>query len=329
MAHDHADTGGGKIMPHNKNDIFANRGDGLFIAYVGMETDLIFTQGIDLPGFASFPLLSSDEGCATLSKYFQDQIALAEVHDVGVILESPTWVANRDRGAAIGYSPDDLATFNRDAIALMAGIRETASDVKTILSANIGPRSDAYAPDAQMTAEDAETYHDEQIKVLAETAVDVISGYTLAYAAEAIGIVRAAKRYGLPVVISFTVETDGCLPTGAPLADAIEAVDAATDSYCSYLMINCAHPDHFRAVLDVVSTRRLGGLVANASRCSHAELDNATELDDGNPFELAQMLSDIRQEFPQIRVLGGCCGTDMRHMTEIARAGTSVPVAIR
>jgi homocysteine S-methyltransferase len=306
-------------MAIHRNDLPQLNGD-LYVAYTGMETDLMFTQSVDLPGFASYPLLESEEGRTQLKGYFRDLIAVGEEHGIGVILESPTWVANRDRGAAIGYAPAQLIDLNKQAIAHMCDARDELGDLPTVISANIGPRADAYAPDEQMSAEEAEVYHTEQISALAETDVDVISGYTLAYPAEAIGIVRAAKRFGLPVVIAFTVETDGRLPTGASLKKAITEVDSATDGYAAYFMINCAHPDHFGNVLtDGPWMLRVRGIVANASRCSHAELDEAEELDDGNPVELGQQLAEIRRRFPRISVLGGCCGTDMRHMSSIAR----------
>lgn len=311
-------------MPLHRNNL-PQTGENGFLAYVGMETDLIFNQGTDLPGFASFPLLETEEGRATLSRYFREIIDVARAHQMGVILESPTWVANRDRGAVLGYSPEQLVQLNKDAVALMVDLRASESDLPTVISANLGPRDDAYSPGEQMSAKEAENYHSEQIAALAETDVDLVSAYTLAYPAEAIGIVRAAKVHGLPVIVSFTVETDGRLPTGAPLGEAIETVDAATDNYPAYYMVNCAHPDHFTHVLDGSTwMKRLKGIVANASRCSHAELDEAEELDPGNPEELGRQLGEIRRRFPQISVVGGCCGTDMRHMTEIAKnAGQS------
>jgi homocysteine S-methyltransferase len=305
-------------------DTFPEVNADLMLAYVGMETDLIFNRGVDLPGFASYPLLETTEGCELLEGYLKDMIALGKETGTGVILESPTWVANRDRAAALGYTPNSLRNINQKAVALMAEVRAANGDVPTIISANLGPRDDAYAPETQMSPEEAEDYHSGQISALADTAVDVISGYTLAYPAEAIGIVRAARRFGLPVVISFTVETDGKLPTGSSLEDAISQVDAATDGYAAYFMINCAHPDHFKTVLeDRPWMQRVRGIVANASRCSHAELDEAEELDDGDPTELAQQLSEIRRRFPHIMVLGGCCGTDMRHMAKIANGNAS------
>ena len=303
---------------------------GLFVASTGMETDLMFNQGIDLPGFASYPLLETKAGRAQLDGYYRDMIAVGKEHGIGVILESPTWVANRDRGAAIGYSPEQLVELNKQAIAHMCEARDTFGDLPTLISANVGPRADAYAPSEQMSAEDAETYHIEQIAALAETEVDLISGYTLAYPAEAVGIVRAAKRFGLPVIIAFTVETDGHLPTGASLKEAITLVDAQTDSYAAYFMINCAHPEHFENVLsNDLWMQRLRGIVANASRCSHAELDEAEELDDGDPDELGQQLAEIRSRFPHISVLGGCCGTDKRHLSSIVRSSVVAEADLR
>ncbi len=303
---------------------------GLFVASTGMETDLMFNQGIDLPGFASYPLLETKAGRARLDGYYRDMIAVGKEHGIGVILESPTWVANRDRGATIGYSSEQLVDLNKQAIAHMSEARDTFGDLPTLISANVGPRADAYATSEQMSAEEAETYHTEQIAALAETEVDVISGYTLAYPAEAVGIVRAAKRFGLPVIIAFTVETDGHLPTGASLKEAITQVDAETDGYAAYFMINCAHPDHFENVLsDDPWMQRLRGIVANASRCSHAELDEAEELDDGDPDELGQQLAEIRSRFPHISVLGGCCGTDKRHLSSIARSAVVAEADLR
>ncbi|MEL7299609.1 MAG: homocysteine S-methyltransferase family protein [Pseudomonadota bacterium] len=317
----------------SQSALLARYGD-LMLAHAGIETDLIFNKGVDLPGFASFPLMETAEGRALLETSMAELLDVGARAGTGVILESPTWMANRDRAAGIGYAPADVLRINRDALAMMAGLRDRAPRVsgKTggpiILSGNIGPRDDAYAPADQMSAETAEAYHAEQIAALAQTEVDVISAYTLAYPAEAIGIVRAARAVGLPVVISFTVETDGTLPTGQPLGAAIAEVDAATAGQAAYFMINCAHPDHFGDTLEPAPWMdRLRGLIVNASRCSHAELDEAEHLDDGDPVELGQQMAALRQRFPHLTVLGGCCGTDMRHMAEIAQAARALPVA--
>ena len=301
----------------------------MFLTYTGMETDLLFTKGVALPGFASYPLLDHAEGRALLRQYYNDMIQLGATHGVGVILESATWVASRDRGAALGHSPEDLQSKNRAALVLMDQIRTEHSGGPIVLSANIGPRADAYAPASQMTVNEAAQYHAEQIKTLSGTPADMISAYTIAYPEEAIGMVMAARKYAVPIVVAFTVEVDGRLPTGVPLGEAIMQVDNATDHYASYFMINCAHPDHFDFVLSpdpqtAPWKTRLKGLVANASRCRHAELDEATTLDDGNPKELAAQLSALHRAHPTLTVLGGCCGTDMRHMTAIAERVSGV-----
>lgn len=279
------------------------------LAWVGFETDIIFNHGVDLPCFASFPLLKTDEGRACLTTAIQAQADNAREHGLGLIVETPTWVANADRAEPLDYDGPALAEVNRAAVAFC---REVAPDA--VISLNVGPRGDGYGSQS-MTAADAQSYHDAQIAAGEEA--DVISAYTINTVAEAVGIARAAAARILPSVISFTVETDGRLPDGTPLTDAIAATDAETGSSPDYYMVNCAHPDHFS---DALGSDRIMGLIANASRLSHAELDNAEELDDGDPFELAAQLSDLSNRHPALCVFGGCCGTDMRHMTEIAGA---------
>lgn len=292
---------------------------GICLAYTGFETDLLFNHGAELPGFASYPLLETSEGRALLRQSYEAFMAVGAEAGAGVILESTTWLANRDRGAAIGYGPEALAEANRAAMAFMDEVRGGRGDV--VLSANVGPREDAYAPRVQMSMTEATEYHAEQLAVLSDTAADVVSGYTLSYANEAAGIALAAKRFGLPVVIAFTVETDGRLPTGATLEEAVAAVDSATDNYPAYYMVNCAHPDHLEGALEGETCRsRLRGVVANASRCSHAELDEAEELDCGDPVEFGLQMAALRRKHPQLYVLGGCCGTDMRHLGQMLAA---------
>lgn len=292
---------------------------GICLAYTGFETDLLFNHGAELPRFASYPLLETSEGRALLRQSYEAFMAVGAEAGAGVILESTTWLANRDRGAVIGYDPKALAEANRAAMDFMDDVRGGRTNV--VLSANVGPREDAYAPRHQMSVAEATEYHSEQIAVLAETAADVVSGYTLSYANEAAGIALAAKRFGLPVVIAFTVETDGRLPTGTTLEEALAAVDSAADGYPAYYMVNCAHPEHLQgALIGATCQTRLRGIVANASRCSHAELDNAEELDCGDPVEFGHQMGALRRAHSQIDVLGGCCGTDTRHLRQILAA---------
>jgi S-methylmethionine-dependent homocysteine/selenocysteine methylase len=150
----------------------------------------------------------------------------------------------------------------------------------------------------------------------------MVTAVTMTHPEEAIGIARAAQDHGLPAVVSFTLETDGRLPDGQPLSAAIERVDVETAGSVAYFMINCAHPTHFAGVLeeDEPWHERIGGLRANASAKSHAELDEAEELDEGDPAALGAQHGALRPRLGAVAVLGGCCGTDRRHVEAIGRA---------
>lgn len=296
----------------------------LFLGDGGLETILIFQQGFDLPCFASFPLLEQARGQAVLEHYYDSYLAIARQFNTGMILDSPTWRANPDWGDRLGYHPAKLNTLNQKAIQLLEMVRGQWSSLEKpiLISGCLGPRGDGYQAGKKMDAESAAAYHQAQIEVFAESNADLVSAYTLNYIDEALGIVLAAQRACMPVTISFTVETDGNLPSGETLEVAILTIDAATNSYTSYFSINCAHPSHFQSVLkpDAAWVQRVRSIRANASRLSHAQLDAATELDAGNPVELGQNYRDILQIFQQINVLGGCCGTDPRHLHAIAAA---------
>jgi len=299
-------------------------GGGLFITDGGIETTLMFHDGLDLLHLAAFDLLRDPAGRAVLRRYFRDYAAIAKEHGRGMILESVTWRASADWGDRLGYSRTALAEANRQAIALLEEIRE-AFEVPhrpMVISGCVGPRGDGYNPAEVMTAEEAEGYHGEQIATFAGTAADMVTAVTMTNIPEAIGVTRAAQAVGIPVVISFTVETDGRLPTGESLKDAIEQVDAATGNGPAYFMINCAHPTHFQDALanGEAWVQRVRGLRANASTKSHAELDEAEELDDGNPEELGEHHRALVEMLPHLAVLGGCCGTDHRHIAAISTA---------
>ena len=298
--------------------------DKLFLTDGGMETYLCFQRGIGLPEFASFPLLDDATGRAEITAYMTPFILAALAQGAGFVLETPTWRANADWGTKLGYGPADLARINVAAVALMADIRRRHETPQNpmVISGNIGPRGDGYNPADLLSPDAAEAYHRAQIAVFAETDADLVTAMTITHVGEAIGIVRAAAKAGLPVVISFTTETDGRLPEGHPLADAVKAVDDATGGAAAYYMINCAHPTHFEGALDAGAdwVHRIKGLRANASTKSHAELDNAVELDEGDPQELGGQYRVLRAAFPHFTVLGGCCGTDHRHVACIGHA---------
>ena len=301
-------------LPQLSGDIFLTDG--------GLETTLVFHHDIELPHFASFVLLATEDGRTILRDYFRPYTAIAREAGVGLILESSSWRANPDWGAKIGYSPEALADANRRSIELCAEVREQPDNaaVAMPISGCLGPRGDGYQAGEMMTIEQAADYHRWQIEIFRETGADFISALTMTYANEAAGIALAARAAGMPSAISFTLETDGRLPDGSTLAEAIAFVDDAADQAPAYYMINCAHPTHFGDSLEAGSrwVDRIRGIRANASRLSHAELDEAEELDEGNPSELGAEFRDLRARFPQLNVLGGCCGTDHRHIAAIS-----------
>jgi homocysteine S-methyltransferase len=292
----------------------------------GLETVLIFEEGLDLPHFAAFPLVDTDKGQAALRRYYEGFLQLARARNVPLVLSAPTWRANPDWGKLVGYEAAELAAVNGRAVAFMEDLVPDGADV--VIEGCVGPRGDAYSPTLVMDADEAQRYHAFQLVALAETGATQVSALTLTYPEEAIGIVRAAKRAGLPVVIGFTVETDGRLPSGASIEEAVDAVDDATDGAAEGFMINCAHPTHFASALPAGDARsRLHGLRANASTLSHAELDEAEELDSGDPADLAERYVALRAELPELEVLGGCCGTDIRHVTAICDAWLTADAA--
>ena len=305
-------------LPQMEGDIFLTDG--------GIETTLIFHDGLDLPHFAAFDLMKEENGRSTLNRYFRTYAEIARERGAGFVLESATWRASQDWGDLMGYSADDMAAFNRQAITMLHDIRgeyETKNS-RFVISGCVGPRGDGYDPGTMMSADAAKAYHSAQIETFREAGADMVTAITMTYIEEAIGITRAASEAGMPVVISFTVETDGTLPAGQRLGEAIEAVDRETGNGPAYYMINCAHPTHFENALRNGDPwlERIGGIRANASRMSHAELDEAEELDDGNPSELGAQYRDLRSLLPNLFVMGGCCGTDHRHVEAIHSACT-------
>jgi homocysteine S-methyltransferase len=282
----------------------------------GLETDLIFHHGLDLPDFAAFPLLESAEGRAVLAGYFDAYADIATTAGAGLLLECPTWRANPDWGARLGYGPAELARVNAAAITFLAGLRDRyAADVDPILvGGTVGPKGDGYVVGERLEPAAAAAYHRPQLEAFAAAGADLATAYTLTDVGEAIGVVLAARSVGLPVAISFTVETDGRLPSGTTVAAAVDQVDAAAAP--DYFLLNCAHPDHLARGLQGPGRwrERIIGVRSNASTRSHAELDEAAELDEGDPVALAAAHAGLRATLPGLTILGGCCGTDHRHV---------------
>lgn len=300
---------------------------GPFLTDGGLETSLVFLDGIDLPDFAAFPLVDTDAGRAALRRYFASYLTLAERLGLGFVLDTPTWRANADWGARRGYDAKQLAGVAGRSVALLDELVREHAALPIVKNGVVGPRGDGYVVGKTMTAGESAAYHALEVRALAEAGVDLISAITMTYAEEALGVVQAAQAVGLPVAVSFTVETDGRLPSGQALADAIAQVEAKTDGAPAYYLVNCAHPAHFSAALADGDgwVERVGGLRANASRSSHAELDAATDLDRGDVAELARLHRELAPLL-SLRVVGGCCGTDLEHVEAIARALLTEPL---
>lgn len=310
-------------MTHTKATL-PNASDCLFLTDGGLETTLIFLLGYELPYFAAFDLLKEEKGHNTIKDYYRRYLKIAKEFKMGFILESPTWRANPDWIQQIGYPNSAVCEVNEKAIQLLSDLqKEYENDITNLLiSGCVGPRRDGYKPENTMTAEEAQQYHSVQIEVFSQTPVDMVSAITMNYAEEAIGIAKAASAANLPVVISFTVEVNGKLPTGMSLKEAIEYVDKSVQQPPLYFMINCAHPTHFYSELvagrNEQWTKRIKGIRSNASCKSHAELDETTELDRGNSKELGIEYKKLKESLSQLTVFGGCCGTDEEHILAIA-----------
>ena len=303
---------------------------GWFLTDGGIETVLIFQDGVELPEFAAFVLLETPDGRDALRRYYRRYLDIAvAAAGAGFILESPTWRAGIDWGAKLGFDANAMQRINADSVVLMNELRdEYASRISgpILISGCIGPRGDGYVAGAPMDPDDARRAHQPQADALASAAVDQITAITMTSSAEAMGVARAAAQVGCASAISFTVETDGRLPSGELLSAAIQAVDADAEAAGhdapAYYMINCAHPTHFESVVSGAGAwrERIQGLRANASTLSHAELDAMTELDSGDPSDLADRYRRLRIPLSRLNVLGGCCGTDHRHVAAMCKA---------
>ncbi|MBL0372892.1 homocysteine S-methyltransferase family protein [Rhizobium sp. KVB221] len=296
---------------------------GDFLTDGGMETTFVFHRGMELPHFASFPLLDTDEGRAEIVRYFEPYIEIARTRGVGFILDSPTWRANPDWGPRLGYDEDGLIALNIRSIEFLESLRRRWETPETpiVLEGVIGPRGDGYKA-GNMDPADAEDYHSLQIEAFSRSSADVVAAFTMNTTGEAIGIARAAKAAAMPCVISFTVETDGGLVNGTSLREAIELTEEATGGSPIYYMVNCAHPTHFDQALKNGDkwVKRIVGIRANSSTKSHQELDESTEIDIGDPVDLGRRYRALRKDYPDMRILGGCCGTDHRHLFAICEA---------
>ena len=285
----------------------------------GLETDLIFHRGVDLPEFAAYPLVWTDEGRATLRDYYTAYADVAARAGAGLRLESPTWRANSDWAPLLGHGQAEQDDANRRAVELMHGLADEWRDrvADLLVVGSVGPRGDGYRPGQAVDPDEAAGYHAPQLAAFAAAGANRACALTLSDPGEAIGVVRAAQAAGLALDLGFTVETDGRLATGPTLREGIEAVDAVA-APASYV-VNCAHPEHVLPALEGGGDwlRRIHGLRCNASTLTHAELDESETLDEGDLEVLVPAHRRIEALLPELEFVGGCCGTDVRHVAAL------------
>ncbi len=290
----------------------------------GIETYMQYKKGHEIRHFCLFDLMNDKAAMADLREYHVQLIEAALKHKTGAVLDGVHYRTSRDWGSLLGYSPQELDEMITRGIEFYKGLaREFETpDSPMPVSGVVGPRGDAYNLSHIMSAAEAEDYHSEQIATMKAAGADFVTALTFSQVEEAIGVTRAAIAHNMPVVVSLTLGKDGHLKTGAPLGEAIEAIDWATLSGPAYYMVNCTHPVDFTPAFETPGAwvKRVCGLRANASSLEHGTLCQLGRLEEGNPVELGQQMADMARRFPHINVWGGCCGTDHVHIDEIAKA---------
>lgn len=288
----------------------------------GFETWLQYVDGFKLRHFCAFELINDERGLECLKDYHRRLVEAAVENGFGVINEGLHYRASRDWGELIGFSRAALEEINIRGIEFYKDFaREYQSDeTPMIVGGVIGPRGDAYNVGRTPDAAEAEDYHSEQILTFKKAGADLVTAATFSSVEEATGLARAARAADMPVVISFFVAKGGKLKGGETLEEAIASVDAATDKAPVYYMINCTHPTEFEAgLIDGNWSKRLGGFMPNAVAMETLDLCKLGHLEDGDPAELGGQMASLARRFPHINVWGGCCGTDGRHIGQIAR----------
>jgi homocysteine S-methyltransferase len=283
-------------------------GDALILTDGGIETSLMFESGLALPEpLESAALVGTD----AMRELYAGYIEAARACDLPVIIGTPTFRAGARQAEAAGA---DVREVNAAAVRHHQALRAAAGPGAPVLVAGVlGPYGDAYTPSEAPDAAFAERYHAVQAAALADAGVDLLFAPTFPAVDEAIGCVRAMTATGLPSVISYVLGRDARVLDGTPLADAVARVDAETDPPPTFHSLSCIHADVAARALDGVLPGRVLECKANGSALTPAELVALDHLDSDAPETFAADMWRLHTEHG-LRVLGGCCGTDARHM---------------
>lgn len=306
------------------NTEFPPRLEGKFyLTEGGTETEVLYKWGFELPEFAMFPLLDDPKADDVIRNMFRRYLDVAAEQNTGVLLNGHDYRASPDWGAKLGYSDEGLREMQRRTIQFLDEMRaEYADRVSDVyIAACIGPRGDAYGTGGEITADEAEDYHSVQMQNLDGTAADMAVAATFNNVPEAIGVIRAASGVGMPIGVSLTLTPEGRLRSGPTLREAIETVDEATASAAAWFGTNCAHPIEFEDALTDEGPwlDRLRYIRPNAAKMDKIALCSLGHLEDGDPVELGEQMGEIARRLPRADIIGGCCGTDERHLSEIAQ----------
>ncbi|PTU32273.1 homocysteine S-methyltransferase family protein [Stenotrophobium rhamnosiphilum] len=295
----------------------------LYMTEGGQETEIMFKFGHDLPQFAMYSLLDKPQALAELKAMYCRYLDASAKHGFVALMGGLDYRASPDWGSLLGYSREALAETQHRCIDFLRDVAKPYVDQLPGISyvGIVGPRGDAYSLNQTITAESAEDYHSVQLETLSKAGVDLVSAMTFNNIPEAVGLSRAAARVGLPLALSFTLDSTCCLKSGPSLKEAIEAVDTqAGDAKPTFYGINCSHPFEFEPAIEPGAWfQRVRSLRPNAAKMDKISLCQLGHLEEGDPKELGELMGDIAKRYPHIDIWGGCCGTWETHLDEIAR----------
>jgi homocysteine S-methyltransferase len=311
------------------NADFPPRLDGKFyLTEGGSETEIMYKWGFELPEFAMFPLLDNPEADAVIRDMYRRYLDVAAEQGTGLLLNGHDYRASPDWGAKLGYSAEGLRDMEQRTIQFLDEMRsEYADRVSDVyIAACIGPRGDAYGTGGDISENEAEDYHSVQLSNLQGTAADMAVAATFNNIPEAIGVIRAANAAGIPIGVSLTLTPEGRLRSGPSLREAVERVEEATEGGAAWFGTNCSHPLEFEPALADAGPwlERLRYVRPNAARMEKIALCSLGHLEDGDPVELGEQMAEVARMLPRTDIIGGCCGTDERHLAEIARKVNAV-----
>lgn len=299
------------------------REDGLlYLAEGGVETEIMYRHGHRLREFAMFELMDDPAAVTDMRDMYRRYLDVAARHGFAVLMAGFDYRASPDWGDKLGYSPEGLREMQHKCIDFLRDAARPYADQlpRVAVAGCIGPRGDAYALNHDITAEEAEAYHAIQMDTLRDCGVDIVWAATINNVPEAVGIARAAAAAGLPLNLSFTLDSDHRLQSGPSLREAIEATDAQAgaaqpDSYG----INCSHPLEFEPALEPGDwVRRIRSLRPNAAKMDKVALCQLGHIEEGDPEDLGRTMGDLARRMPDVDIWGGCCGTWDKHFDRIA-----------